>query len=651
MSNTNKHQTYLGNRGYTILKNSLNTKEQEKIRDDLTVKPFAPPSSMQKPTSFSIYRESPNKFYIPRMYGLEKYGEPKNIKISNGNDIDLKFKGKLRDYQNKIINTYINESKKNGCGLLEIPCGRGKCLGYNTPILMSDFSIKPVQDICNGDKVMGDDYKERIVDGVNSGISKLYTVNQDNGISYVVNDQHILSLYNSNTKTIEDICIDDYLKIKNLSPALCDRYYGVRIFPDSDVILSKITISNVENDNRYYGFTIGGNHRFLLGDYTVTHNTVMALNIISKLKKKTIVIVHKEFLLKQWVERIEEFLPNARIGTIQGKIIDIKNKHIVIGMLQSLSMKEYPQDTFSSFGLTITDECHHISAEVFSRSLFKIVTPYMLGLSATMNRKDGLTKVIKYFMGNVVYKEEREGDNNVNVKIINYSNNDPDYSKVEYNYRGHVHYAIMIRKLCEFNHRSEFVIYILKKVIEDDKNDQIMILAHNKALLKYLFDAITHRKIASVGYYVGGMKEKELNVTKTKQVILATYAMAEEGLDIKTLSALIMATPKKDVTQSSGRILRMKHINPLIIDIVDQHDIFKRQSIQRLKFYKKCDYKIMETDINKYYKNEWTELNNKRKNTKSSKSNAKTKTKKIEDLLDIKINTHDDGLLTKECLL
>ena len=58
-------------------------------------------------------------------------------------------------------------------------------------------------------------------------------------------------------------------------------------------------------------------------------------------------------------------------------------------MLQSLSMKNYPQTMFESFGLTIVDEVHHIAAEVFVRSLFKIVTKYVLGLSATMQRKDG----------------------------------------------------------------------------------------------------------------------------------------------------------------------------------------------------------------------------------------------------------------------
>jgi superfamily II DNA or RNA helicase len=93
-----------------------------------------------------------------------------------------------------------------------------------------------------------------------------------------------------------------------------------------------------------------------------------SLYILSQIKKKTIVIVHKEFLMNQWIERIQQFLPKARVGKIQGPIIDIDDKDIVIGMLQSLSMKEYPTSTFESFGLTIIDEVHHISSEVFSNS-------------------------------------------------------------------------------------------------------------------------------------------------------------------------------------------------------------------------------------------------------------------------------------------
>ena len=88
--------------------------------------------------------------------------------------------------------------------------------------------------------------------------------------------------------------------------------------------------------------------------------------------------------MRQWIERIEQFLPDAKVGKIQAKTIDVEDKDIVICMLQSLSMKEYNKELFKGYGLTIVDECHHISAEVFSRAFFKIVTKYTLGLSATI---------------------------------------------------------------------------------------------------------------------------------------------------------------------------------------------------------------------------------------------------------------------------
>jgi len=251
--------TYLGPKGYSIKKEYLTSKEQDIIRKELTVKAFVPKTSISQPKPFSIFRESPNKLYVPRFYGYETYGEPDAIKISAGEDIDLEFKGELRDFQKPIVKTYVESAKTKGGGLLEIHCGAGK--------------------------------------------------------------------------------------------------------------------------------------------------TVMGLKIIAELKKKTLVIVHKEFLLQQWTERIEQFLPNAKVGKIQGKIIDVEGKDIVIGMLQSLSMKTYPTTLFQQFGLTIIDEAHHIAAEVFSNALFKIVTKYMLGLSATMERKDKLTFVFKKFIGEVVGEE------------------------------------------------------------------------------------------------------------------------------------------------------------------------------------------------------------------------------------------------------
>ena len=452
--------TYIGRRGYSIYKECLTIGEQELIRKDLTVTPFVPKSSIVKPTPFAVYRESKNKFYVPRFYGSKTYGKAHHIKINKGERITLSFKGKLRPHQIGAVKAYLKCAKKEGCGLLELYCGAGK--------------------------------------------------------------------------------------------------------------------------------------------------TVCTLHIIASLQVKTLIIVHKSFLMNQWRERIAEFLPGAKVGRIQGDIMDVEGKDIVIAMLQSLSMKEYPMSLFEDFGFTIIDEVHHISAEVFSRALFKVVTPNMLGLSATMKRKDGLTKVFKLFLGNIIYSKKRDSCDNVLVKVLHYRHIDEDYNKELYNFRGHVNYSAMIKKLCEFVPRCDFIVRLLTDILTDEGEQQIMILGHNKSLLIYLHDMIEARGICSVGYYIGGMKEKDLKQSEGKKVIIATYQMAAEGLDIKSLNTLLMVTPKTDVCQAVGRILRKKEGDHLILDIVDVHPIFQRQWAKRRAYYKKEKYTIQEIELDNYLdEGEW----------------------------------------------
>lgn len=341
--------------------------------------------------------------------------------------------------------------------------------------------------------------------------------------------------------------------------------------------------------------------------------TVMGLKIISELKKKTLVVVHKSFLLNQWIERIQQFLPDAKVGKIQGKIIDIEGKDIVIGMIQSLSQKNYDEGLFDSFGLTVYDECHHLSAEIFSRCMMKIVTNYTLGLSGTMQRKDGLTKVFKMFLGDVIHKEISEKNVCVNVKGVYFETSDEPFYEVMHDFKGNVMYSSMISKLCKFEERSLFIVDVLKNELLQNNTQQIMILAHNKNLIKFLYEEIEKQKIASVGYYVGGMKEEALKESETKKIIIGTYAMASEGLDIKTLTTLLMATPKTDVCQSVGRILRTKDHQPLVIDIIDPHDLFKRQWTKRQSYYKKQNYLIKTVSRYDYFSDKWDVLEYKNK--------------------------------------
>ena len=210
------------------------------------------------------------------------------------------------------------------------------------------------------------------------------------------------------------------------------------------------------------------------------------------------------------------------------------------------------------------------------------------------------------------------------VKAIEYNSNDKEFEEVKYDYKGNPQYSSMITKICSYNDRTEFILKVIKKELIDYPNQQIMILAQNKNILVYLFNAINHRNIASVGYYIGGMKEEQLKQSENKKIIVATYAMAAEGLDIKTLSTLVLATPRTDITQAVGRILRVKRERPLVIDIVDDHTIFKNQYKKRKSFYKKNNYQIFETNNKKYFNNDYT-LANKKNSKSNSKSVVKSK--------------------------
>lgn len=322
--------------------------------------------------------------------------------------------------------------------------------------------------------------------------------------------------------------------------------------------------------------------------------TVMALWIAAALGRKTLVIVHKDFLVKQWRERIQQYLPKARIGCIQGCVKDVEDKDIVIGMLQSVSMKDYPDAIFSDFGFTIIDECHHIAAEVFSRSLHKINTTYMLGLSATPHRKDGLSKVFEWFLGPYVFIQKEKETRRVDVHCIRYYNPSLQYSKECFTCTGKLSMPKMINQVCYWVNRTELVVRLVLDVVNSNPLRQVLLLTDRRKHIQDICASLHNHGCTSVGFYLGGMKQEALSEAETKRVILATYSMSSEGMDIPSLNTLILASPKTDVQQSVGRILRKHHDDacPTIYDVIDDFSVFRSQGNRRLQYYKKNNFTV-----------------------------------------------------------
>lgn len=324
--------------------------------------------------------------------------------------------------------------------------------------------------------------------------------------------------------------------------------------------------------------------------------TVCGLYIASKLRFPTIILVHNTFLRDQWIDRIKAFLPKARIGSVQGDKIDIENKDLVVAMLQSVSLKQYESDLFKNMGLLIVDECHHIASEAFSKAIPKLTCKHMLGLSATPERKDKLMHVINWFLGPLLYKSDTSDkvDENVRVEVYDFEPKDAVYNDVIYNSSGVMFTSLMINKVVDYQPRNKLLIELLID-LNNEPERQILVLSDRVEHTKLLYDMLPPeiKETACVlGRDIKSVQRTEW--CSTKRILIATYSMCKEGFDVSTLNTLLIATPRPDVDQIVGRILRVekkgRHIDPLIIDIVDP--TFRRQFQSRLSLYKSRNYKI-----------------------------------------------------------
>jgi superfamily II DNA or RNA helicase len=332
--------------------------------------------------------------------------------------------------------------------------------------------------------------------------------------------------------------------------------------------------------------------------------TFMALNIAVLLRRRFLIVVDKEFLMNQWKSEIENFIVGARVGILQAnKIqIDAEKFDITICMIQTICRREFPEGFFDQYGFTIFDECHHLGAAYFCQALKKIQTKYMLGLSATPDREDGLSLVFEYHLGDPVYKNtKRAPDREAVVKAVWFDSEDPTYKEVPVNWRGEPITAKLLNQVAEFEARNNKIMELIDEYAKDP-NRFILILSDRISQLEWFEKALDKWPTKYLhGYYIGGMKQTKLDDNAEKcQILLATYQMASEAFSVKKLNTVILATPRKNVEQSTGRIFRQRiderKVAPHIIDIIDSHDCHKRRWFVRQKFYKECEYTFQHID-------------------------------------------------------
>lgn len=376
-----------------------------------------------------------------------------------------------------------------------------------------------------------------------------------------------------------------------------------------DVVLKSNFIPRNDEQQRVISETVdllGKGYSFILEAPTGFGKTWCAMDIIAKLGKKTLIVVTKEDIRDQWVAAAEKLLGlkvGKGIGLIQGDTCLTVGQSLVIGMIQSLAKEErYPEHAFRDFGLAIWDETHRVGADYFSQSCFRVPAKLRLGISATPDRKDGRADVIHAHIGEVMVvtkaapmtprilaqrspwevplRKQRSETGAWVMKPVPHT-----AGKC-----GHI-----INMLA--NHHGRNLILSKFTSAAYFKGRNILVQSDRKEHLEQLQAMIMNQGVpaADIAFYVGGMNEAQRTHAKTKRVILATYQMTAEATDIPQLDTLVMATPKSDVRQIVGRILRAfpDKKEPVVFDLVDDSsNVFAGYWNSRQRWYRSVNAQV-----------------------------------------------------------
>lgn len=333
--------------------------------------------------------------------------------------------------------------------------------------------------------------------------------------------------------------------------------------------------------------------------------TVIGCKLIAERKVNTLILVNKIQLLNQWKDRIKEFLDVKEVGEISSKKKNITNVIDVVSV-KSLWNNGNVLDIAKNYGMIIIDECHHTAAYTFEQAINTGNAKYVYGISATPERENGHTPIIKMQCGDIRYKVDSLTFNkklNIPMKVIakksrlNFTNQNID------NYELNEINDLIAKDII----RSENIIKDIKKEYDNGKN--ILVLTERLELMNYIYDKLS-KYTNNIFKYYGGIGKKvlksymelnnQINENEDNKIIVATGSYIGEGFDDSKLDVLFLTMPisgQTRVTQYAGRLHRQdsnkKEI--LIYDYIDDNFSKTRNMfLKRKKTYEKLGYEIVE---------------------------------------------------------
>jgi superfamily II DNA or RNA helicase len=334
---------------------------------------------------------------------------------------------------------------------------------------------------------------------------------------------------------------------------------------------------------------------------TGSGKTVAMLNAIGSLGKTALVVVPSKALAEQWKEEAIKHLGLTldEIGLLQGSVANWKGRKIVIAVIHNLFQKEFTSDFYDYFGTVCWDEAHRLGAPEFAKTMPLFRARHRIAATATPTRKDGCMKMVHNCFGPVSVR--LNGDAlPCECRVLSYS--DPFYSKIK-----SAPLPVLLKVISKSYGRNRLIADQVNALHKDGRN--VLVLSDRIEHLQTLQTLLNQRGIKDeiglfVGSYMVGGKRKQtvqgyLNSVRDDpkySVILATYSMMKEGVNIPRLDAGIDATPRADGIQAIGRIRRPlpNKRMPIWLTVVDQGlPLFEGFARARMREYQKSKVTIL----------------------------------------------------------
>ena len=284
-----------------------------------------------------------------------------------------------------------------------------------------------------------------------------------------------------------------------------------------------------------------------------------AVYIATKIKMRTLIITHRIVLVSQWKKVLEKFCPDAKVQilTVKSKMEDCD-----FYIMNAINVPKHNVDFYRSIGFVMVDEIHCIMAEGLSKCMTRLTPRYVLGLSATPYREDGLNILLDLYFGTrKIYRKLYRPHKVYKIQTS-------FVPTVELAKNGRVNWGVVLDSQANNAERNEMIV----RLVQYFKDRVFLILCKRVDQGEYLV-----KRFEEVGEDVTSLIGKNQEYEQKSRILVGTASKTGTGFDHARLDAMVMASDiQAYFVQYLGRVFRRKDVVPLVFDIVDKNPILER---------------------------------------------------------------------------